>query len=377
MQIIHRTIQKQIQDMLFKGKAIVLYGSRRVGKTTLVQEILNDYKGKSLYLNCDLSSIREVFLTEDLVKIKQYLGDAKLVVLDEAQTIENIGKIMKILVDSYPEIQIIATGSSSFDLANKTGEPLVGRAYHYLLYPFSISEIVEASSVFQVSAKIENILRFGLYPEVFFSKSEEDSRKILEELVSGYLYKDILSFEGVRKPGVISDLLKLLSLQLGSPVSYDELSRNLKINPLTVRKYMDLLEQSFVIFRIGSLSRNPRKEVSKPFKVYFYDLGIRNALIQNHNQISFRNDIGALWENFCIIERIKKNKNSEIGANYYIWRSYAGKEIDFIEERGGKLHAFEFKWKGDKAKYPSQFMADYPNSELNLINRDNFQSFIL
>lgn len=377
MQIIPRTIQKQIESHLFKGKAIILYGARQVGKTTLVKEILGAHAGKEIYLNCELPSVKEALSVEEPVRIKKYLGENNLVVLDEAQSIQNIGMIIKVLVDAYPDLQIIATGSSSFDLANKTGEPLVGRAFHYLLYPFSISEIAEASNFIQVEAKMENILRFGLYPDVFFAKSESDAKKMLEELVSGYLYKDILTFEGVRKPGVVSDLLKLLALQLGNQVSYNELAKSLKISALTVRKYIDLLEQCFVIFKLNSLSRNPRKEVTKSFKVYFYDLGIRNALIQNHNSISLRDDIGALWENFCIVERIKKNSNNGVKSNYYLWRSYVGKEIDFIEEREGKLFAFELKWKDDRLKYPGEFMAAYPNSELKLVNRGNFQDFVL
>lgn len=377
MQIIARTIQKQIENDLFKGKAIILYGARQVGKTTLVKEILGAHSDKSTYLNCELPSVEESLSVEEAVRIKKYLGDYRLVVLDEAQSIGNIGKIIKILVDTYPEMQVIATGSSSFDLANKTGEPLVGRAYHYLLYPFSVSEIVKASDIIQLGAKMEDILRFGLYPAVFLSESKEESQRILEELISGYLYKDILSFEGVRKPSVIKDLLKLLAFQVGSPVSYNELAKSLKISSVTVRKYIDLLEQCFVVYRLNSLSRNPRKEISRSFKVYFYDIGIRNALIQNFNQISLRDDMGAIWENFCVMERIKKNKNNGISASYYFWRVYGGKEIDFIEEKGGKLSAFEFKWKDYKFKYPEEFLSAYPNSDLKLINRDNFQDFVL
>ena len=371
-----RLIQSQIEKRLFKGKVIIVYGARQVGKTTLVKQILDRYNGKKLYLNCELLSVRQRLSIPEAEKLKSYLGDHKLIVLDEAQKIDNIGLILKILIDTYPEIQIIATGSSSFDLADKTSEPLTGRADTFILYPFSIAEISQKYNRFEIEAKLEEIMRFGVYPEVFFL-SEKDAKDRLNEISANYLYKDVLSFGGLKKSSVIVNLLQLLALQLGNEVSYQELSRQLGISRLTVQKYLDILEQCFVIFTLRSFSRNLRKEISKSVKIYFYDLGIRNSLIQNFNQLELRNDVGALWENFCVLERIKRNSNNRVFANYYFWRTYDQKEVDYLEEREGKLFAFEFKWKKDKQKTPREFLETYPNSEFQIISRDNYWDFVI
>ena len=375
MSFLPRLIQPQIEKRLFKNKVIIIYGARQVGKTTLVKRIFDKYNDKKLYLNCELLSVQRGLSMPEAEKLKSYLGENKLIILDEAQKIANIGLILKILIDTYPDIQIIATGSSSFDLANKINEPLTGRTHTFILYPFSISEVKQRNSRFGIEAKLENILRFGFYPEVFFL-SEDDARSRLDEISSNYLYKDILSFEGVKKSSVIVNLLQLLALQLGNEVSYSEIARQLGISRLTVQKYLNLLEQSFVIFSLRSFSRNLRKEISKSVKIYFYDLGIRNSLIQNFNQLEIRNDRGALWENFCIMERIKRNSNNRIFANYYFWRTYTQKEIDYIEERDGKLFAFEFKWNADKKKISQEFLNTYGDSEFETINRENYWDFV-
>ncbi len=374
--ILPRILQSQIEESLFKGKIIILYGARHVGKTTLCKEILKKYPQNNKYINCELLQNKTALETTNDEKLKDFLGSAKLVILDEAQKIKDIGLVLKIIADTFPETQIIATGSSSFELANKTSESLTGRARRYLLYPFSVQEIRQEEDLFDLNAKLENILRFGTYPSVFGCSEDEATEELLE-IASNYLYKDILEFSGLRKPDLILNLLKALSLQLGNEISASELANLLNQNSHTIENYLTLLEQSFIIFRIRSFSRNLRKEIGKNYKVYFYDLGIRNSLIQNFNQLDLRNDIGALWENFCVLERIKCNSNNRIFANYYFWRTYDQKEIDFVEERGGKLFGYEIKWGNKKCKEPKLWKETYPNAEFKIINGDNYLDFIL
>ena len=376
MLFLPRLIQSKIENRLFKNKVIVVYGARQVGKTVLVKQIINKYKEKSLYLNCELLSVQQNLSVPEAEKLKNYIGKYKLVILDEAQKISNIGLILKILIDTYPDIQIIATGSSSFDLAEKISEPLTGRVDKFILYPFSFEEIEQKYNRFEISAKIENIMRLGSYPEIFFLPEQESIAR-LNEISSDYLYKDILSFGGIKKSAVIVNLLQMLALQLGNEVSYQEIATQLGISRLTVQKYIDLLEQSFVIFTLRAFSRNIRKEISKSVKIYFYDLGIRNSLIQNYNLLKLRNDTGALWENLMIIERMKRNSYRRIFANYYFWRTYDQKEIDFIEERGGKLCGYEIKWSSKKTKEPKLWKKSYSNAEFKIINRDNFFDFVI
>jgi hypothetical protein len=374
--LLNRELKKRIIDKLFKNKVIILYGARQVGKTTLVKEILKDFASDGRYLNCEMLSVQEGLKDAEGEKIKSFLGDYKLVVLDEAQNIPNIGKILKIAVDTFPELQIIATGSSSFDLANKSAEPLTGRNFTFTLYPFSVGEIKQLGDWFYVNSKLESIMRFGLYPEVF-SLPEKEAAERLEELSANYLYKDILQFEGIKKSTIIKNLLQALALQVGQEVSYQELASTLGINRLTVQKYIDILEQTFIIFKLPALSRNKRKEIAKSIKVYFYDLGIRNSLIQNCNPLNIRNDIGALWENFCMVERLKLNSLKGIFTNRYFWRTYDQKEIDYIEESGGGYAGFEFKWSSGNARIPKDFLSDYSNSTFNVVTKDNFHKFIL
>jgi len=372
---IPRFIEKSIKGRLFKGKLIVIYGARQVGKTTLAKKILEEYGPNGNYLNCELLSVQKGLSEPEAERLKKFLGNYKLILLDEAQNIPNIGKILKIMIDTYPEIQIIATGSSSFDLAQKASEPLTGRTFTFMLYPISLGEIKSQSGLFEVEAKMENLLRFGSYPEILHL-SEKNSAERLDEITSKYLYKDILSFERLKKSSVVRNLLELLALQLGNEVSYNELANKLGIDRITAQKYIDILEQSFVVFRLRAFSRNLRKEISKSVKVYFYDLGIRNSIIQNYNRMDIREDAGALWENFCIAERMKSNEYNFRRANYYFWRTYTQKEIDFIEEREGKLFAYEFKWSKDKAKKPKEFLDNYKNSTFEIINRDNCWDFL-
>ena len=375
MNTINRLIEPKIKKNLFKGKVIVIYGARQVGKTTLSKKILDDCSKNGKYLNCELVSVQQGLSVIEAERIKSFLGDYKLVVFDEAQNIKDIGKVLKIMVDTYPDIQIIATGSSSFDLADKISEPLTGRNFTYLLYPFSVREIVKQFDAFYAEAKIESVLRFGFYPEVFFL-SDEDAKDRLDEISSNYLYRDILRFDGIKKTDVVNKLLTLLALQLGQEVSYIELGRQLGINRLTVERYIDLLEKSFIVFRLKAFSRNKRKEISKSVKVYFYDLGIRNSIIQNYNSFELRTDIGALWENFCIVERKKYLEEKGKRVNAYFWRTYDQKEIDYVEEADGLITGYEFKWNVKKDyRFPKKFIEQY-SAKVEKINRDNFWKFL-
>ena len=371
-----RTIQKEIETRMFKGKVIIIYGARRVGKTTLVKQILSKYKGQSRYFNCELFANKMALETTNHKELEKALDKNKLVVLDEAQSINNIGLILKIMVDTYPDVQIIATGSSSFDLANEIQEPLTGRARRFFLYPLSAQEIIQNSDTLNMQAKLNDILRFGSYPSVI-DETESEAKEELNEIVSNYLYKDILQFQNLKKPNLLLKILQALAYQLGNEVSYSEVAGLVGENYHTVERYIDLLEKCFVIFRLKSLSRNPRKELRKKQKHYFLDLGIRNSLIQNYNKIDLRNDIGALWENFCILERIKKNSNERNFLNIYFWRNYLGKEIDYLEEYDGKLKAYEMKWNPKKKqKIPKDFSSNYQNFSYQVIHKDNFLDFV-
>ncbi len=374
--MINRKIEKNIGENLFKGKVIIIYGAKQVGKTTLVKKIADDYKGQYSYFNCDLISVQDALSIPEANRIKDFLGDHNIIILDEAQRIKNIGLTLKILIDTYPELQIIATGSSSFDLANEINEPLTGRKIVFNLFPLSVEEIMGDNGFLYIDSKLEKILRYGTYPDVFFSEDKEAASK-LEEIASSYLFKDVLSFDKIKKSSIIVKLLQFLALQVGSEVSYNELASKLGINRITVEKYIDILEQCFILFRINSFSRNLRNEISKSIKIYFYDLGVRNILIKNLNSLDIRNDAGFLWENFCILERIKRNKYNNIFANYYFWRTYDQKEIDFIEERDGKLFAYEFKLNREHSKAPSIFLETYKNSQYQTINRENYYKFLM
>lgn len=376
--MLKRRLQEKIEKELFKGKAIIVYGARQVGKTTLMKQILENNKSKKTkYFNCENISIQSNLESPESLKIKEFLGDAELVVLDEAQALKDAGLIIKLMVDAYPQIQILATGSSSFDLANKLGEPLVGRAIHYKLYPLSVEELIDSGEdIVSMANNLEKILRYGSYPEVFFAQNNNEAALKLEEISSGYLLKDILSFEGIKKSSIIVKLLKYLSLQLGNEISYEELAGNLSVDKKTVEKYIDILEKCFIIFKVGALSRNLRNEISRRTKIYFYDLGIRNSLIQNFNKMDTRNDVGGLWENFCILERLKYCHYNNIGANIYFWRTYTQKEIDYIEERDGKFFAYEIKWGNAKVGNPMEFINAYKEAQFEIINKDNYLRFV-
>ena len=374
--MIQREIQSVIEKQLFMGKVIILYGPRRVGKTTL-SKLLVDKELNSRYINCELLENRSALQTTNSSALKSFLGNYRLIVLDEAQQIGDIGRILKILADTFPEIQMIATGSSSFELGNRLAEPLTGRSREYLLYPFSMTELLSVKDRISVNADLDTILRFGLYPEVY-GNPEQEAIEELSQISSNYLYKDILQFELIKRPNLLLNLLNALALQIGNEVSLNELSRTLGETVPTIQRYIELLEKAFVIFRLRSYSRNLRKEIAKGQKVYFYDLGIRNALIRNFNPLNLRNDTGGLWENFCVVERMKFNMNQRRFVNSWFWRTYDQKEVDYIEEEGGKLNAFEFKIKsGVNFKAMMEFQKNYPEATFMTVTKENFWEFLI
>lgn len=368
--IIKREIRERIEDSLFNGKAVIIYGARRTGKTTLVKEIQAKFPG-AIYLNCDEPSVREALTNKGSLELKGYLGNNKLVFLDEAQRVKNIGLSLKLLIDNYPEMQIVATGSSSFELSNQIVEPLTGRKTEFYLYPISWGELGVVYGANKLDSLLEQRLIFGMYPEVVFQ-----DQKNLGEIVRSYLYKDVLQYQEIKNPDILEKLLQALALQLGQEVSYNELASMVQIDKNTVCRYLEILEKAFVIFRLKAFSRNRRKEISKLRKIYFFDNGVRNALIGNLNPLNLRQDIGSLWENFLISERLKLFRNKDEQINQFFWRNYQQAEVDYLEEKEGKLVGFEFKWKEKKYKKPKAFSDLYPQVEVEVVNRNNYQKFL-
>lgn len=373
--MIRRKIKQNILKDLFRRKTIVIYGARQIGKTTLLKDILAEFGEEGKYLDCGLLSVSEMFSKLEPELLRTFIGSHRVVGLDEAQNLKSPGRVLKVLTDHLPDIQIIATGSSSFEFAEKISEPMTGRIFHHMMYPLSVGEIKEGSDWFAVDAKLENMLRLGLYPEVFLS-SEDEAMRIMDQISSSYLYKDILQSQEIRKPELIKHLLILIALQVGSEVSYSELGSKLGINVRTVQSYIDILEKSFVLFRLHSFSRNLRNELTKAVKIYFYDTGIRNSLINNFNLLNMRPDAGSLWENFMIAERIKKNQYEGRRVNSYFWRTYGQREVDYIEEEGGIIKGYEFSYSDKKIdKKVKQFKETY-QAEVDLITRKNYWKFL-
>jgi len=373
--IIKRKLEQNIEKWLFKGKIIIIYGPRQVGKTTLSKKLIEKYGDQLSYINCDDIHNKQQLEIHNAAHLKKFLGDGKFFVFDEAQRVKNIGLTLKLIIDTFPDVQIVATGSSSFDLSNKVNEPLTGRALEFILYPFSYSELSAAFSLRDTRASLERLLRFGSYPTVI-NKTEQESMTLLQNLASQYLYKDIFEFEDIRKPDLLLKMLQLIAFQIGQEVSVHELSVKLGVSTKLVSKYIDLLEKAFVIFRLSSLSRNPRNEIGKKKKIYFYDLGIRNILIQRTTPLEIRDDVGFLWENFCVIERKKKLQYEEKFANQFFWRSKYGSEVDYAEEFEGQIAGYELKWSKDKVRTPELFVKNY-NATVNTITKDNFEEFII
>ncbi len=374
---IQRFLLAKLEDTITPGKVLVLYGPRQVGKTTLVTDLLARTARHHRFINADELVYREALSSQSRQTLGQLLGDNQLLVIDEAQRVPNIGLNLKILVDSFPQAAIIATGSASFDLANKISEPLTGRALTFTLYPVSYKEIQETIGAFDAHNQLGRWLVWGGYPAVVTTENPAAREKLLGELVGAYLYRDLLELEGIRRAEKIVDLLRLLAFQIGSQVSLAELASNLSLSRDTVERYLDLLEKVFVIFKVRGFSRNLRKEISKNPRYYFYDNGVRNSLIMNFNPLNLRSDLGQLWENFLMIERCKANQYAGRSANTYFWRTYDQKEIDCIEERGGRLYGFEFKWQGEMKKATRrEFTETYPNAELVTVHKENFEDFV-
>lgn len=367
-------IQKELRS---EPKIILLYGPRQAGKTTLIQELLENAGLPAIQFNGDDLRTQELFGRADLDRLKTVVGGSRLLVIDEAQRIENIGLALKLIFDHDP-IHIIASGSASFDLANKVNEPLTGRATTFTLYPFSYNEIPIHPPTVSNSERLEEFLRFGMYPKVITLASQDEKENYLYDLINNYLYRDILTFEQVRKPKKVIDLLALLALQIGAEVSTAELASNLSISKSVVEKYLDLLEKMFVIVNLRGFSRNLRKEISKTSKYYFVDLGFRNALIRNFNPLAIRPDVGALFENYAVIERMKWFSHQRGYANFYFWRTYDQKEIDLVEERQGELWAYEFKWKEADAnrKAASEFTSVYADSRYRVVTPAGLDEFM-
>jgi hypothetical protein len=356
---------------------LVIYGPRRVGKTTLIQQYLAQTTLRYRLETGEDLRIQHVLSSRDLDQIKDFVGNHELVVIDEAQNVPEIGLGLKLMVDHIPKIKVIATGSASFDLANKVGEPLVGRKWTKILYPVSQLELAAEHSRFDLTKNLEQYLIYGGYPEVLTASDSTRKRRILEEIAAAYMLKDILSIEQVKSSKLLLDLLKLLAFQIGSEVSHSELGTQLGVDKKTVARYLDLLEKTFVILSLRPYSRNLRKAISKKNKYYFVDNGIRNAVINNFNNLDTRNDRGQLWENFLVVERLKKQTYTPIFANNYFWRTYDQKEIDWVEEREGKVFGYEFKWQKNKSKNKSYWLEAYPEEAVfDLVNKDNYLDFI-
>jgi uncharacterized protein len=376
-------IKRSILDPIMKrlvsnetgNKAIVIYGARQVGKTTLSKEILSSISLKSEYFNCDYLDVQSLFSYKNAGNLENVVRNLDLLVLDEAQRIREIGMVLKILHDTFPRLKIIATGSSSFDLSNKINEPLTGRKAVFQLYPFSYTELDSTRTPLNAGRLLPRILRWGMYPAVILNDDNQASEN-LKEIATSYLFKDLFEFQTVKNPEAVLNLLKLLAFQIGSEVSYTELSQKLMIDQTVVQRYIHLLESSFIIFRLPALKRNSRNEIGKSRKIYFWDLGIRNMLVQQINTLDFRNDQDALWENFCVAEHLKyMNNHSEVLFNSYFWRTYNQKEIDYVEEIDGLFKAFEFAWSsGRRKKIPKEFLDSYPHSEIKIVTRENFLS---
>jgi predicted AAA+ superfamily ATPase len=373
--MIKRIVENDITDILSRKKAAVILGARQVGKTTLLKQLFEN-KQNVLWLNCDDGEIQTILETVNTLKWKNIIGQNKTVILDEAQYIKNIGLKLKLIIDQIPDIQLIATGSSSFDLSNEINEPLTGRKREILLFPLSFAEMVRHHGLPDEKRLLAHRLVYGMYPEVVTDFGRE--KETLKELTNSYLYKDIFKWERIRKPDKIVKLLQALAFQIGNLVSYSELGQICGLDSKTVEQYIVLLEQSYVVFRLGSFSRNLRNELKNSRKIYFWDNGIRNTLIANFNHVELRDDTGALWENYMISERIKKLNYKKLYANYRFWRTQQQQEIDFIEEQDGQIAAFEFKWNPKaSAKPPKTFLEKYENSRFEVIHKENYDEFLM
>ena len=367
-----------LEKHILPNKVTVIYGPRRAGKTTLLQNFLRQTSWKYKLDSGDNIRTRQVLSSQDFAQILAYVEGYELLAIDEAQGIPNIGMGLKILVDQVPNLRIIVTGSSSFELAGQVGEPLTGRKLTLTLFPLALSELLTTYNPFELQEKLADFLVWGMYPEVLLASTSQGRIEVLTEIANSYLLKDILAFDRVKSSRTLLDLLKLLAFQVGSQVSLNELATQLGVDVKTVGRYLDLLEKAFVIVRLGGLSRNLRQEIKNKYKYYFLDTGIRNAVIAQFNPLDLRNDVGALWENFMVMERLKFRTYAPMFANMYFWRTYDQQEIDLVEERGGNLYGFEFKWSRNiPTNPPSNWIRAYPNAKYAVITPANFADFVL
>lgn len=365
---------QHLKSLITKGKVVIIYGPRRIGKTTLLKKYLEN-ESDFLFINGDDIFVRDFLSSGSVDKLKEFIGKKSLIVIDEAQYIPSIGLNLKLIIDHLPNIKVIATGSSTFDLAKQVGEPLTGRKSVIKMYPISQMELSSIENPIQTKANIESRLIYGSYPEVITLQEINDRKEYLHELASSYLLKDILAFEGVQKSKKILDLLILLAFQVGKEVSHNELATQLSLSKATVEHYLDLLEQVFVLVNVRGFSRNLRKEVTKMSRYYFYDTGMRNTIINNFNPLDRRDDVGALWENYLVMERLKKQQYQQIWSNNYFWRTYDQKELDWVEEREGHLFGYEFKF-NDVASPPKLWLETYPKASFECIHQNNYLQFI-
>jgi len=373
--MIERLLRNLIEKRLYRNKAIIIVGPRQVGKTTLLRMLVADTQRKVLMWNCDEPDVRRKLAEPTSTELRVEIGDADLILIDEAQRVKNIGITLKLMIDNFPEKQLVVTGSSAIELSNSINEPLTGRKYEYVMYPFSAEELINEFGAQDERRMLERRLVYGSYPEVVNNAGEE--REVLTDLVGSYLYKDIFSFQDVRKPEVIEQLLQALALQVGSEVSFNELGRLLGLNSVTVQRYIDLLEKSFVVFHLRSFSRNVRSELKKSRKIYFWDNGVLNAIIGDFKSLGLRPDVGALWENYVISERLKHNAYNSFYGKSYFWRTQLQQEVDYVEDIDGALHAYEFKW--SKTKQPrltETFAKNYPDHTFEVVSPDNYQDFV-
>lgn len=374
--MITRELESIILSDIKPQKVVMLFGARRVGKTILMEKLVERFGKKVVFLNGEDIAVTEMLSVRTISNYTQLFQDIDLLAIDEAQTIPDIGKILKLIADNIKGLSIIVSGSSSFDLYNRTGEPLVGRSNQYRLFPFSVKELTQTENRVKTVQRLEERLVYGMYPELSSISDFNKKQRYLLEIVNAYLLKDILMIDGIKNSAKMRDLLRLIAYQIGNEVSYDELGKQLGLSRNTVEKYLDLLAKTFVIYQLPAYSTNKRKEISKNSKWYFTDNGIRNAIINDFRVLSLRQDTGSLWENFLISERMKKRNNSNEYASYYFWRSYNGQEIDLIEEHNGTITAFEFKWADKKVKIPSQFKNNYPDVTFSVISKTNFRDFV-
>lgn len=377
MAYFEREIVSEMERKLLPNKAVLLFGARRTGKTVAVEQLLAKVDGTPLVLNGEDADARALLDNCTIANYKSLLDGFDILVIDEAQHVSEIGKKLKLIVDEVPNIRVVASGSSSFDLKNQTGEPLVGRASQFLLTPFSQAEISKKESLLDTRQNLETRLLYGAYPDVVLSESNKDRSDYLHSLVDAYLLKDILSVDGLKSASKMLDLLRLISFQIGSEVSYDEIGKQIGLSRNTVEKYLDLLSKVYVIYRVGGYARNLRKEVSKAGKWYFYDLGVRNAVINNFSALSLRQDVGAIWENYLISERLKCSYNRRLHHEFYFWKTYDRQEIDLIEcSDDSSIEAFEIKWGDKKPKCPVAFASAYSTASYTVLSKDNYLDYV-